>query len=256
MVVLLAALPFLCLFTELWIGQYYPTLLVLPFYAIGCASLALLLLNGAGRMTRFAGAALAFALFANSLTELLSFKKAYFDRSAIASLKANLDSLADPGQHILVDHNFDAAYRYYFSHNIVELILNPPGHYAASLQYYANPRLIRVAPPRGALFIHHKRLADELYDKSYYYILGRVGLWGPWGNPEAYHSELDAFITARDSELLARVAERGTKIVDTDAYEIWRLRPTTFQPDSTQRPGETLGAAPGKDESHLTKIDR
>ena len=34
-----AALPFLVIFSELWVGQYYPTVLILPFYAVSAAVL-------------------------------------------------------------------------------------------------------------------------------------------------------------------------------------------------------------------------
>jgi len=251
--ILFAALPFLAVFTELWIGQYYPTLLVLPFYAIGSAALAVLLARSGRIWPTRIGILIVGVLFANSFAENLSFDKAYFDRSAIASLGANLDTLAEPGQQILTDHVFDAAYRYYFSHNTVALFLNPPARYEPMIRYYADPRLPRVAPARGALFVHHKHLTDELYDKGYYYILGRAGLWGPWGNPEEYRSELDTFIAARDSELLARVAEHGDKIVDTKFYEIWRLRPVVVETNTTLA---ALHFAPLKHETHLAKVER
>src|SRR5262249_20942425 len=90
--VLLAALPFLCVFTELWVGQYYPVLLMVPFYAIGCAVLVMLLLESQVRWAKLVGAAMVVALGLNSLAEDASFKKAFFDPKAIASLKAELDS--------------------------------------------------------------------------------------------------------------------------------------------------------------------
>ena len=229
--VLLAALPFLALFRELWVGQYYPTLLVLPFYAIASAAVVMLLVNAPQRLLRPVGFALVVALMANSIAETARFKKALLPRAEIASLKKELDAVTVPGQHILVDHVFDAAYRYYFNHNTVALILNPPWHYAGALRYYSDPKRPVVAPPSGAVFVQHKHLADELYDKGSYYILGREGLWGPWGNPERYHDDLDRFITRRDSELVAAVAAMGgRKIQETDGYVVWRIPP---QPAAT-----------------------
>jgi hypothetical protein len=38
-----AAFPFLYLFVEIWVAQYYPGMLVLPFYAVACASFVPLL---------------------------------------------------------------------------------------------------------------------------------------------------------------------------------------------------------------------
>lgn len=246
--ILLAALPFLALFTELWVGQYYPTLLVLPFYAVGCAVLALMLMGARQPVWRPVGFVLVAALAANSIAENVRFKKAFLPRSEIASLKKELDAVTVPGQRILVDHVFDAAYRYYFNHNTVALILNPPWHFPGALRYYADPKRPVVAPPSGAVFVQHKHLADQLYDKGLYYVLGREGLWGPWGNPERYHDELDDFVAKRDSELVAAVAEMGgQKIQETDSYVVWRImpRPSTDVADGPMPPAGAKATSDG-----------
>src|SRR5439155_13705309 len=77
MLLLLAALPFLCIFTELWVGQYYPTLLVVPFYAVACAAVASLLLDSSRRLVKAAGATLVVALMVNSVDADVRFKKAF-----------------------------------------------------------------------------------------------------------------------------------------------------------------------------------
>ena len=247
LLILIAALPFLMLFTELWVGQYYPTLLVLPFYAVGSAVLATLLLGARRRAWRPVGAAILVALAANSIAETVRFKKAFLPRAEIASLKNELDSVTVPGQHILVDHVFDAAYRYYFNHNTIALILNPPWHYEGALRYYIDPKRLNVAPPTGAVFVQDKHLADELYDKGFYYILGRQGYWGPWGNPERYHRELDHFIAMRDSELVATVAGvGGQKIQETDTYVVWRIMPRSALA-TNKHPGDSTKAVAHSD---------
>ncbi|HVX41680.1 MAG TPA: glycosyltransferase family 9 protein [Gemmatimonadaceae bacterium] len=255
-VVLIAALPFLALFSELWVGQYYPTLLVLPFYAVASAALAVLLMQSGHRLARTGGIVLVGALMANSISEDATFKKAFFDPKAIQALKADLDSVSVPGQKILVDHVFDAAYRYYTGRNTVALILNPPAAFPSAVNYYTDVRRPRVAPPSGAIYVQHKHLADEMYDKGYYYILGRAGLWGPWANPERYHADLDRFIDARDSLLTATVASVGEKIYDNDFFAIWRIKPepggAIAMRDSTAK-GSVVAAA--KHETHLAKVE-
>jgi ADP-heptose:LPS heptosyltransferase len=248
---LLAALPFLIVFSELWVGQYYPTTLVLPFYAVASAALVAMLLRVRSRPAKAIGVTLFAALAINSIGEDATFKKAFFDRDAIRTLKTELDAVSHPGQQILVDHVFDAAYRYYFSHNTVALILNPPYHYAGAVAYYSDPTRARVAPASGAIFVQHKHLTDEMFDKGYYYILGRAGLWGPWGNPERYHSELDTFIARRDSELVAEVAKQGDKISETAFYAVWRLRPSKPQADTAA----AVSDATAKHETHLAEIE-
>jgi len=225
--VLLAALPFLCLFAELWISQYYPTLLALPFYAIACAATIVLVLETNHRWSRAVAGALVVALFSNSLMENASFKKATFSRDNIASLKAQLDTLAQPGQYILTNHLFDFFYSYYFSHPTVDLILNAPPKMKPALAYYSNPSRPRVAPRSGAIYVQHKHLADEMYDKSFYDVLVSAGNWQAWADPEKYHGAIDAFIANRDSLLTVAVVDAGgVKVAETDAYVIWRIRPS------------------------------
>ncbi len=254
--VLIAALPFLMLFVELWVGQYYPTLLILPFYAIGSAGVIAILLELELPVARFAGAALFAAVLFSSIDEDATFKKAFFDRSAIQSLKAELDRVAQPGQQILTDHVFDAAYRYYFDHNTVALILNPPPRFPTAIQYYTDARRPHIAPASGALYVQHKHLSEEMYDKGYYYILGRTGFWQPWANPERYHQALDGYIRHADSALTRVViAAGGQKIADTDFYTLWRIPPEIGGVViSPTRPSGGLGVAPAKHETHLAEV--
>ena len=79
LVVLAATLPFLCLFTELWVEQVYPTLLLIPFSTRSRSGALVVALVGApSRALRMVGAALFVALMANSLDEDVPFKKAFF----------------------------------------------------------------------------------------------------------------------------------------------------------------------------------
>lgn len=222
---LFPALPFLMLFVEIWVGQYYPTLLVLPFYAVGSAALATLLFNSSQRVVRLAGGALVVALLANSIDADARFKKAYLTQSSIATLRAQLDSVSTPGQFILVNHMFDGPYHYYFDRNVVLLMLNPAERMDAALSYYTDPKRARVAPPSGAIFVQDKHVENELFDKGFYYILAKQGAWDAWGNPDRYHQAIDALVAERDSALVATVARRGTKLYETDAYVVWRIMP-------------------------------
>jgi hypothetical protein len=245
-----AALPFLTLFVELWVGQYYPILLVLPFTVVASAALIALLVADRSRLVSVMGFALAVALFANSLLETLSFKKAFFQRSTIETLAARLDSASAPGQHILVNHTFDAPYRYYFRRNTNSMILIPPGVTDIALQSMADPQTHPASGTvTGAIFVEHKHLTDEMYDKSYYYILGRYGLWWMWGNPERYHAPIDRLIAERDSVLMSKVAQVGEELYDARDYSIWRIRPpaaavAAIEAGKSLRPVEVVMSPP------------
>src|SRR6185369_16956384 len=132
---LAAALPFLCVFTEVWIGQYYPTLLLVPFYAVASAAAALLLMQSSQRGVRILGVSVVVALLANSLDEGVRFKKSFFTRDAFNTLRAQVDSVSPRNQALLVNHVFDAQYRYFLERNMVALILNPPGRIEIALAY-------------------------------------------------------------------------------------------------------------------------
>lgn len=225
LIVLLAGLPFLCVFVELWVGQYYPTLLIMPFYAIGAALLAERLMDTEHRWTKPLAIALVGALALNSIAENLSFKKAVLDTRDVKELRAHLDAVSQPGQYVLTNHVFDFFYAYYFDRPTVDLLLNPPERFPAAVAYYSDPKRPRVAPPTGAIYVQHKHLADELFDKGFYFLLARDGLWQAWGNPERYRAAIDTFIDQRDSMLTAAITPTATKLYENDAYTIWRIGP-------------------------------
>jgi hypothetical protein len=146
-------------------------------------------------------------------------------------MSAQLDSVAAPGQQLLINHVFDAAYRYYFNRNTVQVVLFPLRVSNIALASFADARQHpRSGGPDGAIFVQHKHIQDELYDKGYYYILGRSGLWELWGNPEKHREVVDALIAERDSTIMSYVSQMGRKLYDAPDYAIWRVFPAP--PDS------------------------
>jgi hypothetical protein len=226
----IAAVPFLWLFREMWIGQLYPGLLVLPFYAVAGAALAARLVESGPRAAKAVGMVLVVALLANSVDEDLTFKKAFMRPGTIASLRADLDAASPRGQYVLTNHIFDALYRYYFDRNIVLLVLNPPARMPAALAYYTSPRNVRIVSATGAIFVQHKHIEDQLFDKGIYYLLADYGAWQAWGNPEKYHRAIDDMVRERDSLLTTLVAARGQRLSETDDYVVWRIRPDSATP--------------------------
>jgi hypothetical protein len=225
-VLLLAALPFLYLFREIWMGQYYPGLLVLPFYAVAFGVTIELLLDTPRAAVRAIAPALLMLLLGNSAFGVLSFKKAFLRREVIRTLGAQLDSVSRRGQQVLANHIFNTTYRYYFDRNANAMILIAPKALDATLAALSDPQVDpRSGTADGAIFVQDKHLSSELFDKGYYYLLGRYGLWTYWGNPPKYRPEIDALVALRDSVLMDHVARIGTKLYDTDDYAIWRIKP-------------------------------
>lgn len=223
---LLAAIPFLCIFRELWVGQYYPFLMIVPFYAVGFATVITALVESRQRSAQAIGAAILLALSYSTLDEHVRFKKAFFDRPAIQMLQSQL-ATAPRGQRVYVNHVFDAVYRYYFDRNVFTLIPHESYRVDAVMDYYSDPLRSPYPHPEGMLFVRHKHLADEVFDKGYYAIniLGHYRLWDAWANPPAYRRFLDSLLTDRDSLLMMHVARRSTKVYESDFYSLWRLNP-------------------------------
>jgi hypothetical protein len=245
-VLLVAALPFLLIFTEMLVHQYYPMLLLLPFYAIGCAAIITLLEAGAP-LLRFVGRAYFAALLATSLFETASFKLAFFDEQAIRSLRAQLDARLPVGRHVLVNYGLDAAYRYHFDRRIADPLINrPPFRIEAAIAYFSEPGQSPFNDPNGAILVQHKHLTDEMFDKGYGWILARSGLWDALANPPRYHRFIDSLIVERDSAITAEATRHGDRLYENDFFVLWRIRlavprpaprPPALQNPSDERTG-------------------
>lgn len=225
-VLLLIAIPFLALFVEIWVGQYYPGTLVIPFYAVASALTALLLIESGAPLARFAGAVLLGWMLANSVDENVSFPIAYFDPPAIATMGPQLDSVSPRDVEVLVNHVFDAQYRYYFERRTMPALLIARGAGDRILTHLADStKDPDRSSGRGAILVQHKHVANELYDKGLYHLLAKVHAWTLWGNPRRYKDEIREFVTSNDSTLIAAAARHGQKLYETDFYVIWRIDP-------------------------------
>ena len=224
-VLLVAAIPFLLLFRELAVAYYYPTLMLIPFWAVGAAVIALRLLSASSRGARFGGGVLLAGLAFNSIDETWRFQKAFFPLEEIRSLQAQLRDAAPTGQRVLVNHLFDSSYRYYFDRDIASLIIHESYRLPLVLRQFSDPRLPQYATMQGSIFVQHKRVRDELFDKGYYHVLGRYQLWEAWGNPTRYRRFIDSLMVDRDSQLVTQVARLGRKVHETEYYTLWRLPP-------------------------------
>ena len=219
--VLVAAIPFLYLFAEIWVAQYYPGMIVVPYFAAAFGAAAALLW-GLNRAARVIAVALVAILLVSAADENLNFPTAFFPRSEIARIESRLQSLNNPEKEVLVNHVFDAPYRFYFNRKIVGMTLIPPRFANIALVSFADPVTHpRTADQKGTVFIQHKQVVDQLYDKGYYYILGRFKLWDLWANPRLHREFIDSLVHERDSTLMARVSEVGVKVDETDFYSMW-----------------------------------
>jgi hypothetical protein len=226
LVILGASLLFFVAFSEIWVEQPYHIVWMVPYYAVATGVLAALLLESGSGMVASLGAVLVLAPAWSSVDENLSFKKAFFDQRAIASLKSELDSVSMPGQNILVNHVFDGAYRYYFNRFTTAMIAVPPSRMSTAIAHYSDSSQGPTATERGAIFVQHKHVADELFDKGYYFVVAPYRLWPLWANPRRYETLVDSLVADRDARLERVIAARGRKLAETEFYTLWQLPPT------------------------------
>ena len=223
-VLFLAALPFLVIFTEMWVAQFYPAVMVIPFYAVGAAAIVAILWRLQHRVARPVAVLVVVLLLANSTDENLAFPAAFFPVEVAARMRAQIDSVSPPNQELLVNHVFDAPYRYYMNRMVVSVTLIPPGVAELGLVSFAEPaRHPETATQQGAILVQHKRVENQLYDKGYYYLFAKLRMWDAWGNPRAYRRFVDSLVADRDSTLMSRAALVGRKLYDDEFYSIWRI---------------------------------
>lgn len=226
LVILAAALPFLMIFRELWIAQYYPALMLIPFYAVGFASV----ITAAAESRRWTGTALASALLValtwNAVDDVARFRRAFFPEHEIATLRAQLDAVMPPGRRVMANHMWADAYRHYFNRNIVPLIMHPATDIPGNIEHFSDPR----TPEFSTVIVQHKRMLDEMYDKGYYWVLARYRFWNMLGDPRPYRRDIDGILRGRDLAITREAARRGRKIYEDSAFVIWEIPPSAPSP--------------------------
>jgi hypothetical protein len=226
-ILLIGAIPFLIIFRELWVAQYYPFLLLVPFWAIGTAILVDWCVGSANRVIRLGGAAAAMVMAVGAIGETVEFPRAFLSDSAIASLEQQIPRYVPPGQRILTNLIVDAPYRYYVSRDVVPVMVHEAYRLPMVLDHFTDPSHPEFAGPDGAVLVLHRNARDALFDKGYYYILAPYKLWSAWGEPQRYRRQIDSIVDARDAMLLRIAQAVGQKLYDSDQFSLWRIPPAS-----------------------------
>lgn len=222
LIVLGAALPFLIVFRELWVAQYYPALMIVPFYAIGFGAL-ITLATGTHRWPgRAFGLSLLAALTWNALDDVGRFKRAFFAPQDIQAIRDRLDAEIPRGERVMTNHMFADAYRYFLDRNIVPLIMHPAPDIPGNITHFSNPATNEFA----RVVVQHHQMPDEMFDKGYYWVLARYRFWSFLGDPRGHRREIDGILASRDQVITRESARRGTKLYENASVTVWRLPPS------------------------------
>jgi hypothetical protein len=105
------------------------------------------------------------------------------------------------------------------------MLLTEPYRIDAQLDFLSDPVRSPFPSPERMLFVQHKHLTSEIYDKGYYNVLEHYRLWDAWANPPRYRRFLDSLFADRDSQLTVHISRRADRIYESDYYVLWRLFP-------------------------------
>ncbi len=208
---LVAGVPFIALFTQLFCEQYHAMLQLLPYYAVGVGSVLARLW---GRATARAQAlALGALLFCGvwQVVEVVRFPKTFFEREDIAAVRKILDD-TDTRRFVLTNAIVDASVRNYWNrHSLTMPYSREPLQAHNLFDIYGHDGPITV--------IEFTDIADEAYDKGMYRLFAPERRW-PWvADPFPYRHEW----RARMDALRKSVAESGSYL-GTVVYESKNLR--------------------------------
>jgi hypothetical protein len=226
-VLLLAAVPFLLVFRELWVAQYYPLLLLVPFWAIGTGIMLEWCFRSSNRVARYGGIVAGLAMVVSLVSESVAFPRAFFEDTEIASLQRQIPRFVPPGQRILTNLIVDAPYRYYVDRDVVPVMVHEAYRMPMVLDHFADPSHPEFSGPDGAVLVLHRDVQDALFDKGYYYILAPYRLWNAWGEPQRYRQQIDSIVIVRDKTLLHIAQAVGEKLYESPDFSMWRIPPSS-----------------------------
>lgn len=217
LLVLFAGVPFLVVFSQLFCEQFHPTLLLLPYYAIGGGTL-LARCWESPKLRSLAVGALLIAL-GWQVHEIASFPKEFLARSDIGAIRTFLDANVHH-RFVLTNGATGAPFLYYWNRYALSTSQIAPEHiarYAGSLQEQFGDEPVR--------FIHFTNPEKIDFDKYVYGVFATENRWRWIANPGPTRDEWQPVVRARDDAMVARVSQYGVLELDTGTAQIWRIEP-------------------------------
>lgn len=215
LLVLLAGLPFIALFSQLFVEQYHPTLLLLPFYAIGGGVLVAWLWARGRPFYRTAAVAMVVFAVGWEASETASFEKRFLSREDIAAVQQYLQT-HDRQRFVVTNSIIDAPFRYYFERHSLGIGHDTP----MNMAIWATAMLDET----GGEAVHFVGMPDgdrAAFDKVLYGLFARDGKWSWIANPAAHKHEWMGILRRRDDAASRAVAEVARLVVDRDTIKVY-----------------------------------
>jgi hypothetical protein len=212
-----AGAPFCLVFTQLLVEQYHPTLQIVPFYAVGFATLIVAMRNHARRAVRAGGLVVFGFLVAWQMRELIRFPKVLIEERDLHQVGAHLAE-HDQRRYVLSNFLVDGPVRAYWRRHLVGLAALTEDEIDGFLRdrfarYGSEP--IRFVEMRGAV--------DAFYDKLMFALLSGGGRWQwiayPWNNRHKWRKRLGD----RNEDLIEAVESRGVLEMSNARFRVYRF---------------------------------
>ena len=218
---LAAGLPFCLIFSQLLVEQYHPTLQLVPFYAVGFATVIVALRRHARRAVRVAGVLVFAFLIAWQVRELVRFPKVLIAERDLHEVGAHL-ATRDQRRFVISNFLVDGPIRAYWRRHLVGLVTLREEEIDAYLRamfarYGSEP--IRFVEMEGAV--------DAAYDKLMFALLSGSRRWAwiayPWNNRHKWRPRIGKL----NDDLVKAVVSRGVLELTNARFRVYRFDPHT-----------------------------
>jgi hypothetical protein len=211
-IMLVAGLPFVLVFSELAVEQVLPSQVIIPFFAVACGYCVHWL--GLKRDRLAYGAAVLFVAW--QAIHMSRIPKALLDRSVTAQVADYLRK-NDSSDFLVTNLMSDGPIQYFFDrhmHMPVEFVEWTPGAY-------------RELASKTASGIIHALYFDDpgtrLIDKSLWYLLPKKSLWAVFGVPYVLRDQALAEIVDWDGRVLESLRRSGTEVLRLPGVRLFRI---------------------------------
>lgn len=213
--VLLAGMPFILVFSQLFCEQFHPTLLLLPYYAISVGLLFVRLWERREALARAGAVALLVLGLGWQVKAVASFEKTFLPRDDVARVRALLD---DPHSFVLSNGVTVAPFLYYWNRYDLGVSYLPPEvipAYVINLQDQFGDAPIR--------YIHFANIEKSVFDKYVYRMFVGAKRFDWIADPAAHADEWQPALRARDEAFVAHVAEFAELELDTGTTRVFKI---------------------------------
>jgi hypothetical protein len=215
---LVAGLPFIYVFSQLFVEQYHTTLLLLPYAAVSLATVLVL----AWSRSRAAAIALAVLYLGWQGFQLKLFKKAFVRPDDIAAIDKILER--DKHNFVLTNITVDSPSRYYWNRYAFSII---PDSLTLRTKFEES------GADSPLTIIQFKNLRRHAYDKWLYATFGGSRRWAWISRPDYYRTSWGREFDRVDRELDEQLAGLGTVVHESPELRVRQI--TLEQLDRFQR---------------------